>query len=219
MARVKVIGKAQKPQGKCQKCGTEIKAGDPYRYFKVGFRSRVKNVRCMADACTPRPSELTSSKMSGAYAAQEDAHDAIDAAATYDEIVQALEDCAQAAREVVSEYEEAVENAPMLEDQVRPNIDALEAWADELDSHSDLPDPEDAEGEKCEHCGGTGQCDIAGDEYDDDDECSECKATHTEPACQMCDGEGTYAAEETDNDEALEEVKEAARTIVDSLEA
>lgn len=37
MARVNVVKKAAKYQGKCEICGKEINAGDPYKWVKPRF--------------------------------------------------------------------------------------------------------------------------------------------------------------------------------------
>jgi hypothetical protein len=142
MAQLKTVQKAQKNQGTCSRCGQELNAGSPYRYWRPGFRSRAKITRCLKPECTPKRSELTTSKLSAAFAAQENAEDAIHAATTIADVVQAVEDCEAEARDVAQEYEDSVEAAPMLEDQVRDTIDALETWADALSGFSP-EEPED----------------------------------------------------------------------------
>ena len=93
MARVKTVQKCRKDQAPCGKCGKPIPKGSPYRHFAPGFRAR-KRVRCMALACSPRPSELTGSdKISRCYAAQENVEDAITGwdRETLSDLVEALE--------------------------------------------------------------------------------------------------------------------------------
>jgi hypothetical protein len=164
-ARVKTVQRAQKDQGTCGKCGDALPVGSPYRWFKVGFRSRFKRVRCMKPGCTPLPSEKESSNLAEAYAAQEAAYHALDAAGTLGDIQAVLEECASAAGDVVSQYEASVEAAPMLEDQLRSTIDALEAWQEELEGVQ-VPDDEDA------HC----------DEHDEpvEEGCDACGEVHDE---------------------------------------
>lgn len=50
MARVTTVNKAQKDQGRCEKCSTEIKAGDGYKWIKPrSHRGAVghKRKRCL----------------------------------------------------------------------------------------------------------------------------------------------------------------------------
>jgi hypothetical protein len=197
MARVTTIQAAKKDQGVCGRCGDPIHAGDGYRHFTPGFRSRNKQVRCMKPACTPRPSELTNSKLSEAYAAQEDAQATIGQAATMDDITSALEDAAGRAREVAEEYESAVQAAPMLEDQVRESIDALETWADELDN----PNFDEFE-PKCAECG------------EDITETDEEVYVHED---QDTDNDHDAEPDEQYREEWFDGVKDAANELIDSL--
>jgi len=70
MARVHRVEKCRKTPGKCGKCGNKIKKGQPYTWTKPRYGT--KKVRCKT--CPFRRSDLTTSKMSEAYAAldQED---------------------------------------------------------------------------------------------------------------------------------------------------
>jgi hypothetical protein len=143
-AKVKHVAKAQKDQGKCSKCQTPLPAGSEYRYFKPGFRSRVKVRRCMKPECTPKRSELDTSRMSEALGAQEDGEAAIHDATEITDLKQAVEDTAAQAREVIDAYEDAISETPMLEDQLREKIDLLDQWADALEGY----DPEEIDDEE-----------------------------------------------------------------------
>lgn len=55
LCRVNTVQHARKPQGKCQKCGTAIEVGDPYRWWKGRYTG--KYLRCMASACYPQAYE------------------------------------------------------------------------------------------------------------------------------------------------------------------
>jgi methyl-accepting chemotaxis protein len=66
----------------------------------------------MQPDCTPAPSELDSSKMSGAYAAIEAAEKTINASGDVDEIGQALEDCASEIEGVRDEYQDSYDSLP-----------------------------------------------------------------------------------------------------------
>lgn len=68
--KVREIGKARKSPGACRGCGTTIEVGMPYRLASSRFSGKI--VRCME--CPPfKPSELESTVLADAYAAQEDA--------------------------------------------------------------------------------------------------------------------------------------------------
>jgi hypothetical protein len=68
--RVTTVLRARKDVGKCSKCGTEIKRGDGYRWWK--FRYGSKYVRCSKPDCAPRPADLTQSEyMKQIYELQE----------------------------------------------------------------------------------------------------------------------------------------------------
>lgn len=66
MPRVTTVAKARKNAGTCEKCGTEIKKGDSYKWWK--FRFGGKHVRCSKTECVPRPSDLTQSAFLGTLA-------------------------------------------------------------------------------------------------------------------------------------------------------
>lgn len=165
LAQVKHVKRAQKDQGKCSGCGKELPAGSEYRYYKPGFRSRTKIRICMSESCTPRRSQLESSKLSEAYAAIEDAEDRLSvtgtpeepAVLTVEEVQEIIDDCASEIRRISEEYETSIEAAPMLEDTIREKIDQLDQFADELESLSLDDEPEKPER----------------DEFDDDEEFAE----------------------------------------------
>lgn len=141
--RVTTVEKCQKDQGKCDKCGKEIKAGQKYKWWK--FRYGGKRIRC-GECPMPRQSELTQSKMGGVYAAQENAEDAIAAfrgsdSDTADDLTSALESAAEDIRSVGEEYRESAQNIEdgfnhrtQMCDDLEEKADALDSCADELES-------------------------------------------------------------------------------------
>jgi len=108
-----------------------IKKGDTYYYWSIGFRGAKQMSKTR-----PRQSQLTGSKMSGAYAASEAAGDAIDAATSIEDITSALSDCVDAIREVASEYEEAAQATTGNGNRV-PNADEMEEKAQGLNDWAD----------------------------------------------------------------------------------
>lgn len=195
-ARVKTVQKSRKA-GKCSACGDPLPIGSAYRYFKPGFRTRLKVIRCMKPECTPKASELTTSRMSEAYAAQEDAHAAIESAETVDDLTSALEDAAGRASDLKDEYDQAIEAAPMLEEQVQPQVDALEAWAETLEGVS-LDDIEAGDVYADAHAA------EEPDEFETDEELEKHQSE-----CELC--QAKFAEE-------LDERKDEAREAIDALE-
>jgi len=122
IAKINTVQHARKDQGKCGRCRKPIAIGDPYKWYKVGFRSRLKRVRCLQPSCAPRLSELESSRISEIYAAQEEAESMIEGAETIEEINEAISVVQDAIEELADEYEQASEN----EDGVVFNTTAAE---------------------------------------------------------------------------------------------
>ncbi len=136
MARTNHVKKARIDQGQCSKCGDEIKAGDPYCWWKPAFS--YKHKRCAKPVCAPRPSDKTSSPHLGSlYAARENIEDAM---GDRESLVSALNDAAETAREVGENYEESASNIEETfgetdqVNEIREKTEACEAWADALDN-------------------------------------------------------------------------------------
>lgn len=207
-AKVKSVTKAQKDQGSCTKCHELLPAGAPYRYFKPGFRSRTKIRRCMKPECTPRRSELESGKMASAFEAQENALDSINETTDFDEIREILDECADAARDVLGEYEDSLSEHPMLEESVRPQIDALEEWVDSLDGFS--PDEGEEEPEE--------PTEPERPDTEDEDELREYEQQNDEFLNELSAFEGVHQEWEDTRSDLLEAAREEARELLESLE-
>ena len=146
MPRVHVVKGARKDYPEA-----DIKKGDTYYWweFKVGGLRRSKT--------PPRPSQLTQSKLSQAYAAMEALGDTVEAATCPDGISDAARVAAEELREVAQEYEESISNMPEslqegpTAEDMREKIDALNSCADELDQAADEVEntpPSDYSGER-----------------------------------------------------------------------
>jgi hypothetical protein len=148
MARVTRVNKSMKDQT-CGRCGVELPKGSAYQWAKPGFRSRTRLIRCLS--CSFRPSELTTSLVSTAYAAQEDLQDAIDSWDGDDaqDLTDALEAAADGAQECYDAYDEAnsawEDNSGSENDDFVERRDAIEAWQDELRDVDFDDRPEDPE--------------------------------------------------------------------------
>jgi hypothetical protein len=186
MARVHHVKKSQKEQGPCQKCGIPIEKGVPYKWVAImtGQRSSRTMKRC--DACrTWRPSELTTSKMAGVYAAQESVDDVRSEWNPLDDDTSALNDAlcaaAESVREVADEYRESADNIEdgfghptFMSEELEQKADELGSWADEIEqSATDLPESAD----ECPECRGIGTV--------------PCEEDGGTKKCPDCDGEST----------------------------
>lgn len=153
MTRINTVTKARKDQGICRGCGKEIKVGDSYQWIEFRFGGRT--VKC--SACRFRGSELTQSKMSGVYAAQEAMDDSL---ATFekatdsvdlDDIKADMEGNIDSIREVAQEYKDAADgmsqvSSNSIADELTEKGDSLDSWADDLEVV--MSDLEEFEGEK-----------------------------------------------------------------------
>jgi len=141
---------------KCGRCGHEIAPGE--KYFHFSFRYGGKRVRCLAHP--PRQSELTQSKMSGAYGAIEDVEDAIASvrkgASSLEDLKAALESAADEVESVRDEYQDGFDNMPenfqgaSTGDEIQEKIDGLEEFANTLrdvDFETEAPEGEKEEDE------------------------------------------------------------------------
>lgn len=151
IAKVEHTKKARKDQGKCGRCATPLPVGSEYRYW-ASFRGP-KHVRCMAPGCTPRQSELESSKLSAIYASVEEAESSLAHFDATDDIEDIKEGIAMIVREVGStvqevadEYREAAadDNGNIFNPDMDERASTLESSASELDSwEPTLDDPDD----------------------------------------------------------------------------
>lgn len=146
MPRVKT--KTARKQARCNFCQDPIKPGQ--KYYSWSFRNRLgpgTKMRKHVEHGSPKASELTRSKMGGAYAANEAAEEAIAKADTPDDIASALRDCANAIEEVQNDYQEGLDNKPEglrdADTETQDKIDQLSEFADSLNSAAD-----DIEGEE-----------------------------------------------------------------------
>lgn len=138
---------------KCGRCGAKIEPGEQYFYFSVGFRGS-KQIRCKLHS--PRQSELTGSKMSGAYAANEDLSTALNTAGSPDDVGVALEEAGSAIEGVRDEYQESFDSLPenfqnaSTGEEIQEKIDGLTEYAEKLSEAADSArsvsaDPHDVE--------------------------------------------------------------------------
>lgn len=136
----KTANRGAKSKRTCDRCGKPIKAGQ--RFYTWKFRYGARYYR-HTEHGAPRGSELTHSKASGLYAAQESVEDTLAAWSGEDasEIAEALREAANSAEEVKDEYEESINNMPEqlqesspAAEEMRERMDAIEQWKDDLDS-------------------------------------------------------------------------------------
>lgn len=141
-----------KPNLKCEKCGTEIEVGMPYKHVtpKSGPYGGSKRVRC--EACPAwQPWDLSNSL--GARLAQI-SNDFSNAQPfeSPEDVTSALEAAAESIREIASEKEEGASNieegfghATYQSEELTATAESLNGWADEIEQVEvpDLPEPEE----------------------------------------------------------------------------
>lgn len=158
MARVTYVKKAQgRKNGRprhCTKCRTEIKPGDPYKWFstRIGRMSQRKD---FCDNCQIRASDQTTSPhLQTIYLAQESAQDSIGDGATLTDLAEAVRGYAEGVREAGESYGESADNIEegfghetYQSEEIREKSQACESLADELDSAADeiegMDDPDE----------------------------------------------------------------------------
>ena len=121
----------------CCRCSDKITAGNSYYEwsFRYGgtYRQHVSHG-------SPKQSQLTQSKLSGAYAAIESAEEAVGTAESVEDLISALEECASEIDGVAEEYQESFDAIPENLQQGGPaqemqeKIEALQSFSEELNS-------------------------------------------------------------------------------------
>jgi len=132
LAKVNQIKRVRK-SGTCEKCGLEIKVGDPAVRFAVGFRGMTRT-RCTKPECFPKPSERESSLVADAYAAQEEVD--LSTAGGLEDLETARDDVVTAVREVAGQYEDSEmfdrnEDLQERAETLNTAADTLEEWEPE----------------------------------------------------------------------------------------
>ena len=154
--RVNRVDKSNKDQGKCGKCRAELPKGSAYLWAKGRYTSR--KVRCTSPNCRFRPSDLTESKMSDVYAAQESLEDFLgqwSAADGLEPVQSACSEAAEAIRGVSEEYATAAEAMSGAGEEMQSKADELESWACEIEDAGNQPDEFEAtypEAIECPEC-------------------------------------------------------------------
>lgn len=150
--RVNTVEKARKSPGNCSRCNREIAVGEPYRWAKGRYTS--KKVRCMAEPCRFRQSDLTGSdKLSRVYAAQENVEDVLATWTPEDDVEgsflqDALNDAAEQIKEVGEEYQQSADNildafsgGSATADELQEKAESLDSWATTLEDAANEIEP------------------------------------------------------------------------------
>lgn len=131
----------------CDACRKPIEVGQDYYFWQ--FRYSPKRTRHTACG-RPKPSELTQSKLSAAYAAVESAEEQLPGCDEAADIAQVLRDCASEIDNVRQEYQDGLDNMPDgLRDaaengQTGETMQSLEDFQQNLESAADDIEGEDA---------------------------------------------------------------------------
>jgi len=189
-----------KPLHTCGKCGVTIQVGDPYKWIKpksgpYGGRLMVRCGKCP----TWQVWDYSSSLSAQVARIEHDATSAVDAAEDAGDVEAALNDAAEAIRDLAAQKSEGAENiesgfghATYQSEELAQQAEDLEGWADEveateveaLDAFDCAAGCTDGQAD-CDACDGSGK---EGGE-DDADDCADCDGTG-EAECQECDGTG-----------------------------
>ena len=151
MARINHVKKARKDQGQCLRCGTEIKAGDPYKWVKPMHSA--KKITC--EGCQFRATDTSTAKYAPLLDTINDTQSELfnmphaegynlrikESRTTFvEDVKQSLVSVGEQAREIGSEYEDSADNMeeyfPGSErvDNLRQANEDLGEYAEELDS-------------------------------------------------------------------------------------
>lgn len=155
VAKIERVKKARKDQGKCNQCGEEIKRGDAYIWWTVGFRSNYKHCRCTKCPEPSRAERESNPKLSMIWAAEDDFNNAVSEANERDDIASALSSAAQGVRDAQQEWQDTYDEmeqhfqggCPAME-EIQEKIDQCEELANALEEASNSMDEEPGEGEE-----------------------------------------------------------------------
>lgn len=153
---------------RCCKCSDGIIKGDEYYQWAIKSQRGGTVYRQHAKHGSVRQSQLTHSKMSGAYAAIEGVEDAMRTAETCEDVAEALRGASSDIESVRDEYQESLDNMPeQLQQgdtgqQIQEKIDGLDEFAQNLNDaadecegmHEDVEEPEEGEEPDEEQDGG-----------------------------------------------------------------
>jgi hypothetical protein len=155
------------PPHDCGYCHKPIEVGTPYKWVKIKSGPYGGRTLRRHAGCPPwKQSELTTSKMAGIYAAQEDFEASAGSCESAGDFSDLMSTFADAVREVASEYEESADNIEegfghetYVSSELREKAEQLNDWADNCDESFDEvpecehPDLEEGQSEdECEHC-------------------------------------------------------------------
>lgn len=219
----------------CDKCGVEIKVGDPYKWIapKSGPYGGTRRHRC---AACPNWQVWEYSYSLSARLAQivHEGENSLADCASKDDLESAVESIADEIQSIAEEQEEKADNIEegfghetYISEELREQAEQLTEWADEvreaLDTLDDAPEESecqecDAEGsltrrDTCETCYGTG---IFQGEHANET-CPNCdgnRYVEYGEECSQCGGTGTADPTDEELDEWLEEAQGA---IIDAL--
>lgn len=157
VAKVHTVNKSRKAQGRCGDCEKPIKAGDGYRWWTIGFRSRSKYKRCMACPVPPPSQRESSAAVAHILASQEMVYGALDACGSREDVVAALEDFASGISEAAETWGESADNIEQgfqheteQSQRFREASESAESFADEVESAASNLDEYDETSEETE---------------------------------------------------------------------
>lgn len=222
------------PNHRCDKCGGEIKVGDPYKWIapKSGPYGGTKKYRC-EDCPNWQVWEYSSSLSANLARLQYEGEEEATNAQSKEDMEAAAESIADSIQEISEEQAEKADNIEdgfghetSMSEELREQSEQLEEWADEVrDALSNVDDLE--EEVDCEQCDGNGRIEseqtcstcVGSGVYQGEHEnepCPDCDSSgvvDVSEQCEACEGNGTV-----ENEEGVEEwLDEARNAISDAL--
>lgn len=208
------------PPYNCGACSKPIEVGTPYKHVSLKSGPYGGTTLRRHEGCPNwKQSELTMSKMSGVYAAQEDFEDRIDDCNSVEDLEALRDDVAEQIKAVGEEYGESADNIEdgfghetYVSTELREKQEALEGWGDDIESVSfdEVPD--------CETCDGRGHLAADSPGLDMESLTDEQKTLLDDTGeidCEDCEQTGKAVEGSEQFDEWLDEQRESLRTVVD----
>jgi hypothetical protein len=210
-----------KPNRTCDKCGTEIKVGDPYKWIapKSGPYGGHKKFRC--GACPPwQVWEYSSSLSARIQQITHTADEALEAASTLDDLQTERDNAADMFDEIAEEQEEKSNNIVEGFGHETSMSEELQDQADQLHQHADEirgtePDTETADCSACEG-GGTVDCEDCGGDGTtvDDQPCENCERGFAK--CGACEGSGEASEDDDAYGQLVDDYRSTLSDIISS---
>lgn len=206
------------PNYTCDSCRKEIEVGTPYKHISprsgpYGGRQLNRHETCPTWHVWEYSSSLSARIAQIQHAAENALGDLVaDSNEDYEAV---LAEAAESVRDLAGEKAESAQNiedgfghTTTASEELTEQADALEQWADDIES-ADLPEYPEAEEADCDTCGGSGKLADAIDADQDN--------LDPEEDCRTCNGEGTVTPDEPTEQQIEDWRTEASDAVTEAL--